>query len=113
MATCLLRLQWAGWVSASYRHSIADFSGSHFKAKYNHKTLPECTAIISHALPVALPDLEVHQLDMLSGKIESYRKVSNFPTHSLYNYSFILKAGFASLVFCLDVLDACILKLSR
>lgn len=108
MATCLLRLQWAGWVSAFYRHSIADFFGSHFKEKSNHKILPERTAVISHPLSIALPDL--HQLDIFSGKIESHHKVSNFPTHSPCNYSFILKVGFASQVSYLDFLYTYILK---
>lgn len=97
-------------MSVSYRNGIANLSGSHFKEKHNYKILPEHTAMISRTLPIALSDLEVHQLDILSGKIESHCKVSDFLTYSFYNYSFILKVGFAPQVSCLDLVDACILK---
>lgn len=70
-------------MSVSYRNSIVDFSGSHFKEKHNYKILPEHTAIISHPLPIALSDLEVHQLTYYLEKLRAIAKlVISLHTHS-------------------------------
>lgn len=57
MAVFLLRVMMDSLTSLSYKNSRGDFSGSHFKGKYNHKYPQRSTAVDSCLLLVSLWDL--------------------------------------------------------
>lgn len=77
MAVFLFRVMMDRLTSLSYKNSKGDFSGSHFKGKYNHKYSQRSTAVDSCLLLVSLLDLfEVQQLSVLSfGRTESCAKL--------------------------------------